>query len=49
MGLKSQGVGLFSSGQGAPGGGGWEPTVVYLLLLIIVEMVVFGVISRLLR
>jgi hypothetical protein len=27
----------------------WEPTVVYLLLLILAEMIVFGLISRLLR
>jgi len=50
MGLKNQGLGLLSAGQGpAGGGGGWEPTVVYLLLLIVAEMIVFGVISRVLR
>jgi hypothetical protein len=50
MGLKEQGLGVFSAGQGSPGSGsGWEPTVVYLLLLIIAEMIVFGVISRVLR
>ncbi len=42
--------GLFTSGQGAPGGsGGWEPTVVYLLIFIVAEMIVFGFISRMLR
>ena len=50
MGPKTQGLGLFMQGQGSPGGsGGWEPTVIYLLLLIIAEMIVFGVISRVLR
>jgi hypothetical protein len=40
---------VLSTGQGAPGAAGWEPTVVYLLLLIIAEMVIFGFISRMLR
>lgn len=48
-GPKLQGLGFFSQGQGAPGGTGWEPTVIYLLLLIVAEMVVFGFISRALR
>ena len=49
MGLKAQGLGLLSQGQGAPGGGGWDPTIGYLFLLILAEMVVFGLISRALR
>jgi hypothetical protein len=49
MGLKTQGLGVFSAGQGAPGGGGWEPTVLYLLLLVVAEMIVFGFIARALR
>lgn len=49
MGPKTQGLGLFSQGQGAPGSSGWEPTVVYLLILTVAEMVVFGFIARSLR
>ena len=48
-GPKLQGLGIFSQGQGAPGGSGWEPTVIYLLILIVAEMIVFGFISRALR
>ena len=41
---------LLSASQGAPSSGvSWEPTVVYLLLLILAEMIIFGLISRLLR
>lgn len=39
---------ILSQGQAATSVS-WEPTVVYLLLLILAEMVVFGLISRLLR
>ena len=50
MGLKQQGLGVFSAGQGSPGSGGaWEPTVVYLLLLVVGEVIVFGFIARMLR
>ena len=49
MGPKNQGVGFFSQGQGPVKAVGWEPTVLYLFGLIIAEMVVFGVISRMLR
>ena len=50
MGPKTQGLGMFSQGQGdAAGNGNWHPTVIYLLILIIAEMVVFGFISRALR
>ena len=48
-GPKFQGLGFLSQGQGAPGSSGWDPTIVYLLILIVVEMVVFGFISRMLR
>jgi hypothetical protein len=27
----------------------WEPTPVYLLLLVLAEMIIFGLLSRLLR
>ena len=40
---------ILTAGQGAPGSGGWQPTVVYLFLLIIGEMIVFGFISKALR
>lgn len=40
---------LLTTGQGAPGAAGWHPTVVYLILLTIVEMAVFGFISKALR
>ena len=40
---------ILTTGQGAPGAGGWQPTVVYLFLLIIAEMIVFGFISKALR
>ena len=40
---------LLSAAQGAPGSSGWQPTVIYLLLLVLAEMVIFGVISRVLR
>jgi hypothetical protein len=40
---------LLSQSQGPASTGSWEPTVVYLLLLILAEMIIFGLISRLLR
>jgi hypothetical protein len=39
---------LLSASQGSSSVS-WEPTVVYLLLLILAEMIIFGLISRLLR
>jgi len=27
----------------------WQPTVIYLLLLVLAEMIIFGLISRVLR
>jgi hypothetical protein len=45
-----QGIGFFSKGQGpTASAGSWDPTIIYLLLLTIGEMVVFGIISRMLR
>lgn len=49
MGPKLQGLGFLSQGQGAPGGSGWDPSIVYLFVLVIGEMFVFGLISRVLR
>jgi hypothetical protein len=40
---------ILTAGQGAPGTSGWQPTVVYLLLLVLAEMIVFGLIARVLR
>ena len=40
---------VLTTGQGAPGASGWQPTVIYLLLLVLAEMIVFGFISRMLR
>ena len=40
---------ILTAPQGAPGTGGWHPTVVYLLILVIAEMAVFGFISKALR
>ncbi len=49
-GPKLQGLGFFSQGQGTPASSGsWDPTIIYLILLTIGEMVVFGIISRMLR
>ena len=50
MGVKMQGLGFLSAGQGKPSNGaGWDPSIVYLFLLIIAEMIVFGIISLVLR
>jgi hypothetical protein len=48
QGVSMAGNGVFSAGQGPMGTseGSWEPTVLYLFGLIILEMVVFGVLSR---
>lgn len=49
MGAMTQGVGMQSAGTGiAVAGTTWHPTIVYLLGLIVAEMVVFGVIGRML-
>jgi hypothetical protein len=50
-GPKVQGLGFFSKGQGPTSAtaGAWDPTIIYLLLLTLGEMVVFGIISRMLR
>lgn len=40
------GKGIFSQGTGPVQGTGWSPTVLYLFVLILLEMVVFGFISR---
>jgi hypothetical protein len=40
------GKGHFSQGVGPSQGTGWSPTILYMFILIIVEMVIFGFISR---
>lgn len=49
MGQSQYGIGFLSQGQGSAGGGGWDPTIVYLLIMVVVEMIIFGFISRALR
>jgi len=41
------GQNVFSQGQGPQAGSGqWSPTILYMIALIILEMFVFGFISR---
>lgn len=51
MGMANQGAGVLPQGWGSVGsmGGAWEPNIWYLFALIIGEMVVFHVISRVLK
>jgi len=46
-GPKVAGTNVFAQGQGTDqGAGGWSPTILYMIALIILEMIVFGFISR---
>lgn len=49
IGMATQGVGMASQGSVQVAGQSWHPTILYLLGLIIVEMVVFGVLGRILK
>ena len=49
MGISEAGTAGFTQGFGSMAPGNWHPTVVYLLALIVGEMVVFGVIGRILK
>lgn len=50
MGPKQQGAGMLAQGTGSQGtAGGWHPTILYLLLFVLAEMVVFGLIARILK
>jgi hypothetical protein len=41
------GNGVFSQGQGpVTQTGAWSPTVLYMIALIVLEMIIFGFISR---
>ena len=42
-------MGLPKLSVGSPGTVSWEPTVIYMLLFVIAEMIIFGLISRMLR
>lgn len=44
------GTGSFASGQGVTvAGQTWHPTVLYLVALVVAEMVVFGLVGKLLK
>ena len=50
MGQAVSGMGSLAQGQGVTvAGQQWHPTVLYLAALVVVEMVVFGFISNLLK
>ena len=49
MGSQPGGSAGLSQGLGSMGPGNWHPTVLYMLGLIVAEMVVFGVIGRMLK
>lgn len=51
MGQADRGTGMLSQGLGTVGsmGGGWEPSILYLIGFVIVEMIVFHVLSRILK
>ena len=49
MGQADSGTGMLTQGFGNITGGGWEPSVIYLLGFVVVEMVVFHLVSRLLK
>lgn len=41
------GKGVFAQGTGSVGDQtGWSPTILYMFALIIVEMIIFGILSR---
>lgn len=47
QGPNMAGTNTFSQGQGPQAGStGWNPTILYMIGLIILEMIVFGLISR---
>lgn len=54
MGPAQQGTGRLPQGWGSIGslgsmGGAWEPSIWYLFALVVAEMVIFHVISRMLK
>jgi hypothetical protein len=49
MGQADAGAGVLNQGFGAPTAGNWHPTVLYMVGLLIAEMIVFGVLGRVLK
>jgi len=49
MGVQTEGVGMQSTGTVSVAGSEWHPTIIYLFVLLIAEMIVFGVIGRVLK
>jgi hypothetical protein len=49
MGVKTEGVGMASTGTVNVAGTEWHPTIIYLFVLLIAEMAVFGFIGRVLK
>lgn len=50
MGQAVSGAGQYAPGSGVTiGQSTWHPTVLYLAALVVAEMVVFGIISRMLK
>jgi hypothetical protein len=49
MGVATEGVGMASAGTLSVAGSQWHPTIIYLFALLVAEMVVFGVIGRILK
>lgn len=46
-GPQMAGTNVFSQGQGGQAGtSGWSPTVLYMIALVVLEMIIFGFISR---
>jgi hypothetical protein len=48
-GVATQGIGMASQGTVRAAGADWHPTVLYLLGLVVAEMIVFGILGRMLR
>ena len=48
-GMATQGIGMASQGTVPVAGQDWHPTILYLLGLVVVEMIVFGILGRVLK
>jgi hypothetical protein len=49
-GQANSGAGIFAQGSGtAPGAAAWSPTLTYLFVFIAAEMILFGLLGRVLR
>ena len=49
MGQADSGAGVLTQGFGPVNTGNWEPSVLYLLGFIVLEMVIFHLLSRVLK